>query len=143
METYIFLAIGLAIGLALGWLLASRRSGGTGEPTTLVADLAAARATVDAYAEQIMQLQVQVQENQKKQEQENKLFTELAPVKENLKSMQEAVAAMERQRAEQVTDLNATIRRSLESDEQLRRQTESLAQALSSNQLRGVQENIR
>ncbi|MEO0023838.1 MAG: hypothetical protein RL196_279 [Actinomycetota bacterium] len=144
MDSFLFLIVGLIAGALIGFLIGGRKktvAGGSVEAAELTkaqVDLAGAQATVSAYAAQISQLQAQIKENQDKQAQENKLVTELAPVKENLRQMQEAVGLMQRERTEQVTQLNQAIRQSLESDQQLRKQTESLANALSSNQVRGV-----
>ena len=145
METFLFLIVGLVAGVVIGFLIGGRKKSAVADNSEMASqlnqaqvELAGAKATVTAYASQINQLQAQIKENQDKQQQENKLVTELAPVKENLRQMQEAVGKMQQERTEQVTQLNEAIRQSLESDQQLRKQTESLANALSSNQVRGV-----
>ena len=145
MESFIFLIVGLAAGVLIGWLVGGRKKSAGADNSEIAAqlnqaqvELAGAKATVTAYAAQISQLQAQIKETSEKHEQENKLVNELAPVKENLRQMQEAVGKMQQERVQQVTQLNEAIRQSLESDQLLRKQTESLANALSSNQLRGV-----
>jgi len=145
METFLFLIVGLVAGLVIGWLVGGRKktaADGSSDLAPLLnqaqVDLAGAQATVTAYSSQIAQLQAQIREGQENQAKENKLVNELAPVKENLRQMQEAVGLMQKERTEQVTQLNEAIRQSLESDQQLRKQTESLANALGSNQIRGV-----
>jgi len=145
METFLFLIVGLVAGLVIGWLVGGRKktaADGSNDLAQLLnqaqVDLAGAQATVTAYSSQIAQLQAQIREGQENQAKENKLVNELAPVKENLRQMQEAVGLMQKERTEQVTQLNEAIRQSLESDQQLRKQTESLANALGSNQIRGV-----
>jgi len=145
METFLFLIVGLVAGLLIGWLVGGRKktaADGSNDLAPLLnqaqVDLAGAQATVTAYSSQIAQLQAQIREGQENQAKENKLVNELAPVKENLRQMQEAVGLMQKERTEQVTQLNEAIRQSLESDQQLRKQTESLANALGSNQIRGV-----
>ena len=145
METFLFLIVGLVAGLVIGWLVGGRKktaADGSNDLAPLLnqaqVDLAGAQATVTAYSSQIAQLQAQIREGQENQAKENKLVNELAPVKENLRQMQEAVGLMQKERTEQVTQLNEAIRQSLESDQQLRKQTESLANALGSNQIRGV-----
>ncbi|MEY4367084.1 MAG: hypothetical protein RLZ28_499 [Actinomycetota bacterium] len=145
METFLFLIVGLVAGLVIGWLVGGRKKNAADGSNDLApqlnqaqVDLAGAQATVTAYSSQIAQLQAQIREGQENQAKENKLVNELAPVKENLRQMQEAVGLMQKERTEQVTQLNEAIRQSLESDQQLRKQTESLANALGSNQIRGV-----
>jgi DNA recombination protein RmuC len=145
METFLFLIVGLVAGLVIGWLVGGRKKTAADGSNDLApqlnqaqVDLAGAQATVAAYSSQIAQLQAQIREGQENQAKENKLVNELAPVKENLRQMQEAVGLMQKERTEQVTQLNEAIRQSLESDQQLRKQTESLANALGSNQIRGV-----
>jgi DNA recombination protein RmuC len=145
MDTFLFLIVGLVAGLAIGWLVGGRKKTAVDGSNDLApqlnqaqVDLAGAQATVTAYSSQIAQLQAQIREGQENQAKENKLVNELAPVKENLRQMQEAVGLMQKERTEQVTQLNEAIRQSLESDQQLRKQTESLANALGSNQIRGV-----
>ena len=145
MDSFLFLIVGLVAGVVIGWLVGGRKKAEAVGSADLAPqlnqaqiELSGANATVKAYADQIAQLQAQIKENQDKQAQENKLVNELAPVKENLRLMQEAVGLMQTERTQQVTQLNEAIRQSLESDQQLRKQTESLANALSSNQVRGV-----
>ncbi len=145
MDTFLFLIVGLVAGVVIGWLVGGRKKTAADGSNDLApqlnqaqVDLAGAQATVAAYSSQIAQLQAQIREGQENQAKENKLVNELAPVKENLRQMQEAVGLMQKERTEQVTQLNEAIRQSLESDQQLRKQTESLANALGSNQIRGV-----
>ncbi len=145
MDTFLFLIVGLVVGVVIGFLIGGRKKtavDGSSDLSTALNQsqiaLSGAQATAKAYADQIAQLQSQIRENQENQAKENKLVTELAPVKENLRQMQEAVGKMQQERTEQVTQLNEAIRQSLESDQQLRKQTESLANALGSNQVRGL-----
>ena len=130
MDTYVFLIIGLVIGAIVGWLLGSRGKGAGGD--------VAVATRAEMLQQQVDQLEAQRIARDERDREENKLVNELAPVKENLKQMREAVAAMERERVEQVTSLKAAIQQSLESDRILQKQTESLAAALSSNSVRGV-----
>ncbi len=69
---------------------------------------------------------------------ENRVLQQLAPVRESLHSMQQKVAEIERERAEQHGQLSNQLRAALESDERLRATTETLASALRSNNTRGV-----
>ena len=139
MDTYLFLVIGLAVGAGLGWLLGSRkRSTSSVDGVNFEVEAASAKATADALREHVRNLEAELKNRDDVAAKENKLATELAPVKENLKAMQDAVTAMEKERIAQVQSLNDSIKQALESDRLLQKQTESLAAALSSNSVRGV-----
>jgi DNA recombination protein RmuC len=137
---YVLLIIGLVVGTIAGFAIASSRAK-TAQVTpvkTFEVEFAAAQARVEELQRQVAQLELQRVAREEKERQENRLVNELAPVKENLRLMQEAVQKMETERVQQVTDLKTALRQTLESDELLRKQTSSLASALSSNSVRGV-----
>ena len=137
---YVLLIIGLVVGAIAGFAIATSRAK-TAQVTpvkTFEVEFAAAQARVEELQRQVAQLEQQRVAREEKERQENRLVNELAPVKENLRLMQEAVQKMETERVQQVTDLKTALRQTLESDELLRKQTSSLASALSSNSVRGV-----
>jgi DNA recombination protein RmuC len=137
---YVLLVIGLVVGAIAGFAIATSRTK-TAQVTpvkTFEVEFAAAQARVEELQRQVAQLEQQRVAREEKDRQENRLVNELAPVKENLRLMQEAVQKMENERVQQVTDLKTALRQTLESDELLRKQTSSLASALSSNSVRGV-----
>jgi DNA recombination protein RmuC len=137
---YVLLIIGLVVGAIAGFAIATSRAK-TAQVTpvkTFEVEFAAAQARVEELQRQVAQLELQRFAREEKERQENRLVNELAPVKENLRLMQEAVQKMETERVQQVTDLKTALRQTLESDELLRKQTSSLASALSSNSVRGV-----
>lgn len=139
METFLFLAIGLLIGAVAGFFIGkSRVSTPVGESGDLAVQLAGASARVEMLTQQVSSLEAQRIERDRKDQEENRLLQELAPVKENLKQMREAVTKMETDRAEQMGKFSEAIQRTIESDEALRKQTSALAAALSSNSVRGV-----
>ena len=133
----VLLVIGLAVGAVAGYFIAASRSKGT-EFKTFEAEFAGAQARADQLQRQVDQMEAARLAKEAKEQEENRLLTALAPVRENLSKMQDAVTKMEAERIEQVTTLKDAIRESLESDRQLRAQTQSLAAALSSNSVRGV-----
>jgi len=133
----VLLVIGLLVGGLAGYLLAASRSKPVTDPG-LAASLAAASAKVEVLERQVSQQEAARLAREAKDREEARLLEAIAPVRENLAKMQQAVANMETQRAQQVATLNETIRQSLESDEYLRRQTQQLSNALSSNSVRGV-----
>ena len=137
---YVLLIIGLVVGAIASFAIATSRAK-TAQVTpvkTFEVEFAAAQARVEELQRQVAQLEQQRVAREEKERQENRLVNELAPVKENLRLMQEAVQKMETERVQQVTDLKTALRQTLESDELLRKQTSSLASALSSNSVRGV-----
>jgi DNA recombination protein RmuC len=139
METYLLVLAGLLVGALIGWLLrGNAKPSGIDGAVASASELADAKARVQLLGNQVTQLEAQRVARDAKDREENRLLQELAPVKENLAKMQNAVTEMERERLSQFTTLQESIRQSLESDEKLRKETQSLAGALSSNSVRGV-----
>ena len=136
MDTFIYLIVGLVVGAALGWLIASRGKG-SDNPTDAIA-LADAKARVELLQQQVGQLETDRASREAREREENKLLQELAPVKDNLDKMQAAVSKMESERLSQFTTLNEAIKQAVDSDAALRRETQMLSNALSSNTMRGV-----
>jgi DNA recombination protein RmuC len=141
MESYIFLAVGLLVGAALGWF-ASRAK----QPKASAGDLsqelaiknAAAEATINGLATQLAELTRERNERDERDREENKLLQALAPVKLHLEQMQSTVAKLEEERTKQFSSIQQQVQNVVESNENVRKQAQSLSQALSSNSLRGV-----
>ncbi|MFM6939819.1 MAG: DNA recombination protein RmuC, partial [Rhodoluna sp.] len=149
MESFIFLAVGLIIGTLIGWLIASRNSktNGAGDQTLVAVQtevqelrvqLASAQATIAGLNNQVAQSAAEKRERDERDREENKLLQALAPVKVHLEQMQLTVATLEKERTEQFGSIQQQLKSAIESDEQLRKQTQALSQALSSNNVRGV-----
>ncbi len=149
MESFIFLAAGLLVGAVLGWLIAGRRNVagsavGQGdaviiaENQNLKVQLATAEATVVGLNSQLTQNAIEKRERDERDREENKLLQALAPVKVHLEQMQLTVATLEKERTEQFGTIQQQLKSAIESDEQLRKQTQALSQALTSNNVRGV-----
>jgi DNA recombination protein RmuC len=149
MESFIFLAAGLLVGAVLGWLIAGRRNAagsavGQGdaviiaENQNLKVQLATAEATVVGLNSQLTQNAIEKRERDERDREENKLLQALAPVKVHLEQMQLTVATLEKERTEQFGTIQQQLKSAIESDEQLRKQTQALSQALTSNNVRGV-----
>jgi DNA recombination protein RmuC len=136
MDWILFLALGLLLGLVIGYLAGKR-----GKPEadlSLATRLAALEATEVALREQLSKAEAQLKEQQLEAERESKILQQLAPVKTQLEQMQTTVQRLERERTEQFSSISEQLRNAVQSDESLRKQTQQLAQALSSNSLRGV-----
>ena len=128
METFALIAAGLGIGLLLGAVLGY-----------FIADSRArARAAIE------MQNFVQQQSAQAsalasdKAGQESKLLEAIAPVRFHLEQMQQVVTRLEKDRTEQFGTIQEQLKNAIDSDAALRKQTQALSQALSSNNIRGV-----
>lgn len=129
------IAVGAVLGIAIGYLIARAK---TQTAPDLSAQLAAARATETELRVQLVSLQEQLAADKQKSDQENKILVQLAPVKEQLEQMQTVVTQLEKERSTQFASITEQLRNAIETDENLRKQTQTLAQALSSNSLRGV-----
>jgi DNA recombination protein RmuC len=137
MDNILYLVIGAVLGLGAGYFIGSNRSK-TAQGKTFESEFAAANAKAEVLQAQVNQLEAARVQREAKEAQENKLLQELAPVKEQLGQMRDAVTKMEADRIENLTELRDAIKANLESDELLRKQTQVLSTALSSNSVRGV-----
>lgn len=141
MESFIFLGIGLVVGALIGWLIASRKSGPSAadaDSQDLRVKLASAEATIAGLNGQLAQSAAEKRDRDERDREENKLLQALAPVKVHLEQMQLTVATLEKERTEQFGSIQQQLKSAIESDEQLRKQTQALSQALTSNNVRGV-----
>ena len=124
METFALIAAGLAVGLLLGALLGY-----------FIAD---SRARARAAVEMQNYVQQQASQNSAQAGQENKLLEAIAPVRFHLEQMQQVVTRLEKDRTEQFGTIQEQLKNAIDSDAALRKQTQALSQALSSNNIRGV-----
>ncbi len=124
METFALIAAGLVIGLLLGALLGY-----------FIAD---SRARARAALEMQALVQQQSAQATDKAGQENKLLEAIAPVRFHLEQMQQVVTRLEKDRTEQFGTIQEQLKNAIDSDAALRKQTQALSQALSSNNIRGV-----
>ncbi len=135
MDGILWLLLGLVIGASLGYLFSKAKAPRT-QSTEI--DLAAALARSTELQNQIDQLQRERNERDERDRAENRLLQVLTPVKAHLEQMQHTVARLEKDRVEQFGTIQQQLKNAVESDEALRKQTQALASALSSNSLRGV-----
>ena len=154
MDTLLLVSLAVAtlsVGLAAGWGLGTAR--GATRSQTEIADLrarvAAATAARDGvqaqldhqqtlYRDLVSQTRSDQAARDERERREQAVLRALAPVNETLQSMQGKVDDLERDRHHQFGALAEQLRRSHESDEQLRTTTEALAGALRSGSTRGV-----
>lgn len=141
MEQIVWLALnalifGIVLGAILGYRLGKKKA--PASDVDSAARIASLEATETALREQIRKADEQIQGQQQKADQENKILIQLAPVKQQLEQMQTVVSQLEKERSTQFASITEQLRNAVETDENLRKQTQQLAQALSSNSLRGV-----
>lgn len=129
------IAIGALLGVAIGYFVAKSKDQLAPD---ISSQLAAAQATEAELRVQLTNLQSQIEQEKLKAQEENKILVQLAPVKQQLEQMQTVVAQLEKERSTQFASITEQLRNAVETDENLRKQTQTLAQALSSNSLRGV-----
>ena len=129
------ISIGALLGVAIGYFVAKSKKQLAPD---LSSQLAAAQATETELRVQLSNLQSQIEQEKLKAQEENKILVQLAPVKQQLEQMQTVVAQLEKERSAQFASITEQLRNAVETDENLRKQTQTLAQALSSNSLRGV-----
>ena len=130
------LLLGLIIGAGFGIRYQKRKL--VGSDPELGSKLAGLEATEKELRTQLLKADQAsaIQANQ--QDQENKVLVQLGPVKQQLQQMQDVVQRLEKERTEQFSSISEQLRTAVETDENLRKQTQQLSQALSSNSLRGV-----
>ncbi len=130
------LIVGIVFGAIVGYSFGKKRR--PASDVDSAAKIASLEATEAALREQIRKADEQIQGQQQKADQENKILLQLAPVKQQLEQMQTVVSQLEKERSTQFASITEQLRNAVETDENLRKQTQQLAQALSSNSLRGV-----
>ena len=130
------LFIGAAVGALIGYRMGKKRS--PNQDIDLAGRLGALEATEQELRNQLQKAEAAQKEAGLRQDQENKVLLQLAPVKQQLEQMQSVVQRLEKDRTAQFSSIQEQLRSAIETDENLRKQTQQLAQALSSNNLRGV-----
>lgn len=130
------LLLGLIIGAGFGIRYQKRKL--VGSDPELGSKLAGLEATEKELRAQLLKADQASAMQANQQDQENKVLVQLGPVKQQLQQMQDVVQRLEKERTEQFSSISEQLRTAVETDENLRKQTQQLSQALSSNSLRGV-----
>jgi DNA recombination protein RmuC len=134
----IYLFLGLLIGAVVGALVAALRFRSKGSDSSLAIQLASAEATVTGLNAALLRAEEDRKQRETREREESRLIAELAPVKDRLEQMQISVKALEKERTEQFGTIQEQLKNAIASDDQLRKTTQALSQALSSNSIRGV-----
>lgn len=119
METFLYVALALVVGVALGYFIGKSR-----------------QTPADNSATEI--LKQQVTEYQERERKENALLQTITPIKEQLEQMRTKVSELEAERNKQYGTIEEQLRQSIQTSQSLGKQTETLAKAMSDNQMRGV-----
>jgi len=131
-------ALLLGIILGAGFGIRYQKQKLVGSDPELTSKLAGLEATEKELRAQLLKADQAAESQAVQQDKENKVLVQLEPVKQQLKQMQDVVQRLERERAEQFSSISEQLRTAIQTDENLRKQTQQLSQALSSNSLRGV-----
>ena len=134
----IYLSLGLVIGAVVGALVAALRFRSKSSDSSLAIQLASAEATVTGLNAALLRAEEDRKQRETREREESRLIAELAPVKDRLEQMQISVKALEKERTEQFGTIQEQLKNAIASDDQLRKTTQALSQALSSNSIRGV-----
>ena len=130
------LLLGLIIGAGFGIRYQKRKL--VESDPELGSKLAGLEATEKELRAQLLKADQAAVTQANQQDQENKVLVQLGPVKQQLQQMHDVVQRLEKERTEQFSSISEQLRTAVETDENLRKQTQQLSQALSSNSLRGV-----
>jgi len=130
------LLISSGAGFLIGMLWQKNRTPAT--DSSLAAKLAGLEATERELRAQLAKSEQTISTQAQQTDKENKILVQLEPVKQQILQMQDVVQRLEKERTEQFSSISEQLRASIETDENLRKQTQQLSQALSSNSLRGV-----
>ena len=130
------LLIGSGAGFLIGMLWQKNRT--PASDSSLAAKLAGLEATERELRAQLAKSEQTISTQAQQTDKENKILVQLEPVKQQLLQMQDVVQRLEKERTEQFSSISEQLRALIETDENLRKQTQQLSQALSSNSLRGV-----
>jgi DNA recombination protein RmuC len=128
METFLFLAVGLAVGVALGFVIGKLRT-----KPGLTDD-----SSVRLLTSQLDEAKRERLERDERDRNENKLLQTLTPIQQQIEQMRTKVAELETERNKQFGTIEEQLRQSIATSQSLGKQTETLAKAMSDNQMRGV-----
>jgi DNA recombination protein RmuC len=128
MDTFIYLIVGIVVGAVLGFFIGKAR----------VKPVATDDTAIRLLTAQLEDAKRERQERDERDRKENALLQTLTPIKDQLEQMRNKVAELETQRNTQYGTIEEQLRQSIATSQSLGKQTETLAKAMSDNQMRGV-----
>jgi len=128
MDLFIYLVVGIVVGSALGFVIGKSR----------VKTLASDDSAVRLLNEQLAEAKRERLERDERDRKENTLLQTLTPIQASLEQMRTKVDELETQRNTQYGTIKQQLEESIRTSASLGKQTETLAKAMSDNQMRGV-----
>ncbi|MEN9731675.1 MAG: hypothetical protein RL488_985 [Actinomycetota bacterium] len=128
MDTFIYLIVGIVVGAVLGFVIGKAR----------VKPVATDDTAIRLLTAQLEDAKRERQDRDERDRKENTLLQTLTPIKDQLEQMRNKVAELETQRNTQYGTIEEQLRQSIATSQSLGKQTETLAKAMSDNQMRGV-----
>jgi len=132
--------IGIAIGFAVGYFIFHKDAASPADQPIedLAPKLAAAEATVAGLREQIENFAAERKAREAKDVEEQKILLALKPIDTQIDAMQRKITELETQRNTQYGAIDEQLKNAVTQTQALGKQTETLAKAMSDNQMRGV-----
>ena len=128
MDFFMYLIVGIFVGTVLGFFIGKSR----------VKTVASDDSAVRLLNEQLAEAKRERLERDERDRKENTLLQTLTPIKDQLEQMRNKVNELETQRNTQYGTIEEQLRQSIATSQSLGKQTETLAKAMSDNQMRGV-----
>jgi DNA recombination protein RmuC len=128
MDFFIYLIVGIIVGSVLGFFIGKAR----------VKPVASDDTAVRLLTTQLEDAKRERLERDERDRKENSLLQTLTPIKDQLEQMRNKVNELETQRNTQYGTIEEQLRQSIATSQSLGKQTETLAKAMSDNQMRGV-----
>lgn len=134
MDIFIYVVVGLVIGLAVGFLIGKGRTSNGSES---IASLAAAQATIVELNKRVDQADRSLDEEKQRSTNSSVILQETKNLKDQVLAMQNKVAEFEAERQRQMGTVEEQLKNSMKGSDALKKQTETLARAMSDNRMRG------
>jgi DNA recombination protein RmuC len=128
MDFFMYLIVGIFVGTVLGFFIGKSR----------VKTVASDDSAVRLLNEQLAEAKRERLERDERDRKENTLLQTLTPIQASLEQMRTKVDELETQRNTQYGSIKQQLEESIRTSASLGKQTETLAKAMSDNQMRGV-----
>lgn len=128
MDFFMYLIVGIVVGSVLGFFIGKSR----------VKTVASDDSAVRLLNEQLAEAKRERLERDERDRKESTLLQTLTPIQASLEQMRNKVAELETQRNTQYGTIKQQLEESIRTSASLGKQTETLAKAMSDNQMRGV-----
>jgi len=137
MEIFLYALIGLLAGVIVGYLIGRRQNYGNDPDETTATDLARAQGVIAQLEKRIIDTDRAREEEHERAVKNSALLEQTRELKAEVTRMQDRVNLFEEQRNKQMGTVEEQLRQSLAGSDALKKQTETLARAMSDNRMRG------